>query len=337
MSAQTKLGSADDDKDLSSTFDELYAGASAHDMIVALELRPCRALAPSLATDPPAGKDKGAPWAGSSSFGSYSEQPSWHDEILAICRDTGLESLAAETGLIQSGEVAGVKHYSGQRGQLSALPDPVPPPAAASAEAQSRSAASVSVSAAELAQALLSPSTPSAANSSAAWSTDMTPSYAPSSIVLRFLLRHPDASLTTARPRSSRRRKRKPESANGTPSSPGGTGRGKGLRHFSSRVCEKVEQKKVTSYNEVADELVRELQDVPLSEKGPLDQVRSRDTFCVECDTRTSDLHRHRRCALTARTHNRAWFPQSAFHHTWKSQINFFFFFFFFAYSHARL
>lgn len=94
-----------------------------------------------------------------------------------------------------------------------------------------------------------------------------------------FFLRDSDASLTTARPRSSRRRKRKPESVNGTPSSPGGSGRGKGLRHFSSRVCEKVEQKKVTSYNEVADELVRELQDVPLSEKGPLDQVRSRDTF----------------------------------------------------------
>ncbi|XP_038050253.1 transcription factor Dp-1-like [Patiria miniata] len=32
----------------------------------------------------------------------------------------------------------------------------------------------------------------------------------------------------------------------------------KGLRHFSMKVCEKVQQKGVTSYNEVADELVRE-------------------------------------------------------------------------------
>lgn len=33
---------------------------------------------------------------------------------------------------------------------------------------------------------------------------------------------------------------------------------GKGLRHFSMKVCEKVQAKQVTSYNEVADELVRE-------------------------------------------------------------------------------
>lgn len=33
---------------------------------------------------------------------------------------------------------------------------------------------------------------------------------------------------------------------------------GKGLRHFSMRVCEKVEEKGATSYNEVADELVAE-------------------------------------------------------------------------------
>ncbi|XP_057302523.1 transcription factor Dp-1-like isoform X1 [Hydractinia symbiolongicarpus] len=33
---------------------------------------------------------------------------------------------------------------------------------------------------------------------------------------------------------------------------------GKGLRHFSMKVCEKVQQKGITSYNEVADELVQE-------------------------------------------------------------------------------
>ncbi|XP_057188708.1 transcription factor Dp-1b isoform X1 [Triplophysa rosa] len=48
-------------------------------------------------------------------------------------------------------------------------------------------------------------------------------------------------------------------------SSPWSTGRGrkgdkngKGLRHFSMKVCEKVQKKGVTSYNEVADELVTE-------------------------------------------------------------------------------
>jgi hypothetical protein len=32
----------------------------------------------------------------------------------------------------------------------------------------------------------------------------------------------------------------------------------KGLRHFSMKVCEKVKAKRVTTYNQVADELVRE-------------------------------------------------------------------------------
>lgn len=35
--------------------------------------------------------------------------------------------------------------------------------------------------------------------------------------------------------------------------------RGKGLRHFSMKVCEKVESKARTTYNEVADDLVNEL------------------------------------------------------------------------------
>lgn len=33
---------------------------------------------------------------------------------------------------------------------------------------------------------------------------------------------------------------------------------GKGLRHFAMRVCEKVRSKMLTTYNEVADELVAE-------------------------------------------------------------------------------
>ena len=38
----------------------------------------------------------------------------------------------------------------------------------------------------------------------------------------------------------------------------GGKQGDKGLRHFSMKVCEKVEQKGRTTYNEVADELVNE-------------------------------------------------------------------------------
>lgn len=45
-----------------------------------------------------------------------------------------------------------------------------------------------------------------------------------------------------------------------TGGSGGGTGKpGKGLRHFSMKVCEKVESKGTTTYNEVADELVAEM------------------------------------------------------------------------------
>lgn len=40
---------------------------------------------------------------------------------------------------------------------------------------------------------------------------------------------------------------------------PGGAEKGgRGLRHFSMKVCEKVESKRITTYNEVADELVAE-------------------------------------------------------------------------------
>ena len=47
---------------------------------------------------------------------------------------------------------------------------------------------------------------------------------------------------------------------------------GKGLRHFSMKVCEKVQKKVVTSYNEVADELVMEFSDP--RNITPTDQVK---------------------------------------------------------------
>ncbi|KAJ7392827.1 Transcription factor dpl-1 [Desmophyllum pertusum] len=52
----------------------------------------------------------------------------------------------------------------------------------------------------------------------------------------------------------------------------GGDKSGKGLRHFSMKVCEKVQQKKTTSYNEVADELVQEFSD-PDKHLSPTDQA----------------------------------------------------------------
>ncbi|XP_062917146.1 transcription factor Dp-1-like [Mobula hypostoma] len=47
---------------------------------------------------------------------------------------------------------------------------------------------------------------------------------------------------------------------------------GKGLRHFSMKVCEKVQQKGTTTYNEVADELVAEFSNTNNQESGSDEQ-----------------------------------------------------------------
>jgi hypothetical protein len=57
----------------------------------------------------------------------------------------------------------------------------------------------------------------------------------------------PSTSSAPTTPQTTNTRKRKTDKI------------GKGLRHFSMKVCEKVEQKGVTTYNEVADELVHEV------------------------------------------------------------------------------
>ena len=56
----------------------------------------------------------------------------------------------------------------------------------------------------------------------------------------------------------------------GLRSSEGGRSGSKGLRHFSMKVCEKVEGKGRTTYNEVADELVTDLPNG--NDPGELDQ-----------------------------------------------------------------
>lgn len=47
---------------------------------------------------------------------------------------------------------------------------------------------------------------------------------------------------------------------------------GKGLRHFSMKVCEKVQLKGVTTYNEVADELVQEFTEQNMNSTGATEQ-----------------------------------------------------------------
>jgi hypothetical protein len=53
---------------------------------------------------------------------------------------------------------------------------------------------------------------------------------------------------------------------------------GKGLRHFSMKVCEKVRKKGTTSYNEVADELVAEFTNPSLM-TSPTDQVNIKNVI----------------------------------------------------------
>lgn len=48
---------------------------------------------------------------------------------------------------------------------------------------------------------------------------------------------------------------------------------GKGLRHFSMKVCEKVQKKGITTYNEVADELVAEFSSAADNHMSPNDAV----------------------------------------------------------------
>jgi hypothetical protein len=70
-------------------------------------------------------------------------------------------------------------------------------------------------------------------------------------------------------------------SSTSTHHAPGGKRRksekgGKGLRHFSKKVCEKVRRKGTTSYNEVADELVAEFTNPANCFNTSADQVFTR-------------------------------------------------------------
>lgn len=57
---------------------------------------------------------------------------------------------------------------------------------------------------------------------------------------------------------------------------------GKGLRHFSMKVCEKVQKKGVTTYNEVADELVAEFSSSD-NHMSPNDAVSTADQHPPRC------------------------------------------------------
>ncbi|KAK9806797.1 hypothetical protein WJX72_003025 [[Myrmecia] bisecta] len=145
-----------------------------------------------------------------------------HDDLLRDFQETGMYDLAASMGIIQDGELPQVRMHALQQGnQLVAAAD------AAAAEAE----------------ALLETSRKRLKNMS------------DSSLGSPFA--EADDAMNESTPQKGRAKKggRDPRR-----SGDGSTGRnsGKGLRHFSLKVCEKVESKGRTTYNEVADELVQE-------------------------------------------------------------------------------
>jgi hypothetical protein len=69
----------------------------------------------------------------------------------------------------------------------------------------------------------------------------------------------------------------------------------KGLRHFSIKVCQKVEEKQITSYNEVADELVAEFESL-VSTEGKVGGVLLNNRPVPLCVTKEPLTHPHPCC-----------------------------------------
>ena len=86
------------------------------------------------------------------------------------------------------------------------------------------------------------------------------------------------AKKTTPSPRSSTPRSSPGSSGDSGSVRSGGTtaGAARGLRHFSMMVCQKVEEKGTTSYNEVADELVKKVMSERNQEDRTFDQKNIR-------------------------------------------------------------
>ena len=85
-------------------------------------------------------------------------------------------------------------------------------------------------------------------------SSSSTPKAAPSNVGV--VAQTPSSSTAN---RSSKKAKKSSPSSDGSVKSTGTTSAARGLRHFSMMVCQKVEEKGTTTYNEVADELVKKV------------------------------------------------------------------------------
>jgi len=125
----------------------------------------------------------------------YQPELTLHDEIINICKETGLDGLAAETGLIKDGQIPILKEYS------------------ATTETPRRH----------------------------------EPELRKNHSVISSIVNHTPLSAPTSETgANAQSKKRKRKNANSSTTTPAANEKlnNKGLRHFSWKVCEKVQEKK---------------------------------------------------------------------------------------------
>jgi transcription factor Dp-1 len=186
-----------------------------------------------------------------------------HEEILRLCRETGVEDLAKKAGLIQNNEITELKNYDQVALDAKGLNTPSSTPT--SVPSNSTPNTITATLGGSRGRKRKSPSrsvSPSRTNANS--SSYNNPPSLSSSQQSGGGSSQGSSQETEAFEEGKRRGKTKVDKSN------------KGLRHFSRKVCEKVEQKKVTTYNEVADELVAEFNSAPEKAGGSIDQKNIR-------------------------------------------------------------
>lgn len=163
------------------------------------------------------------------------------DDLVKFYKDSGLEPVAKEVGLLDAnGDLTGFRDQSARQNTVQLIAIPVSSSPAKMSPYKVIHTQRPVLSSPQLIAA--SPHTPSHI-SDASWINRKRP-----------------ADITIEPDFSDGKRGKKGEKG------------GKGLRHFSMKVCEKVQRKGVTTYNEVADELVAEFSD-PRNLTSPSDQA----------------------------------------------------------------
>ncbi|KAK9839829.1 hypothetical protein WJX81_004853 [Elliptochloris bilobata] len=184
---------------------------------------------------------------------------SLHDDLLGAFVEAGVYDYAAETGILQDGEILGVREHENWGAPASSGTAEAHQAAASAAEVLPQ-AAGCSEEAVCNGQRLVVAADAAVVDAAAA----AAPSLARCNDMEDGAgTETEDDPMQSTPPKRGRKRGTSRGAGSGAGDSGGlgsGGGRqgGKGLRHFSMKVCQKVEGKGRTTYNEVADELVHE-------------------------------------------------------------------------------